>query len=89
MPPSTAWILELTLAPTDTTSLMFGISMLHTNVEDVPIGVDPQNPIYVDRDAPQSPDFTFNGTLTQDFRSILARSRCNSAATITTVTTPS
>lgn len=58
---------ELTLAPTDTTSLMFGISMLHTNVEDVPIGVDPQNPIYVDRDAPQSPDFTFNGTLTQDF----------------------
>ena len=58
---------ELTLAPTDTTSLIFGISLLHTKVEDVPIGVDPQNPIYVDRDSPQSPDFTFSGTIMQDF----------------------
>ena len=58
---------ELTLAPADNTSLIFGMSLLHTNIEDVPIGVDPQNPIYVDRDAPQSPDFTFSGTIIQDF----------------------
>ncbi|MCB1729938.1 MAG: TonB-dependent receptor [Halieaceae bacterium] len=58
---------ELTVSPTDTTNLIFGMSLLHTEVEDVPIGVDPENPIYVDRDAPQSPDFTFNGTIIQDF----------------------
>ncbi|MEM1153596.1 MAG: TonB-dependent receptor [Pseudomonadota bacterium] len=57
---------EFALAPTDTTNIIAGVSLLHTEVEGVPIGVDPTNPLVVDRDAPQSPDFTFNGSIIQD-----------------------
>tara|TARA_R110002110_G_scaffold114374_7_gene283843 strand:- start:20422 stop:22653 length:2232 start_codon:yes stop_codon:yes gene_type:complete len=58
---------ELTISPTDTTTLMFSAAYLDTEVEDVLIGTDPLNPINVTREAPQSPEFTFSGAIVQDF----------------------
>lgn len=58
---------ELTISPTDTTTLMFSAAYLDTEVEDVLIGTDPFNPINVTREAPQSPEFTFSGAIVQDF----------------------
>lgn len=58
---------ELTISPTDTTTLMFSAAWLDTEVEDVLIGTDPLNPINVTREAPQSPEFTFSGAIVQDF----------------------
>lgn len=58
---------ELTISPTDTTTLMFSAAWLDTEVEDVLIGTDPANPINVTREAPQSPEFTFSGAIVQDF----------------------
>ena len=58
---------ELQLKPADDTTLLIGIALLDTTVKDVLIGTDPANPISVDRDAPQSPSFTFSGTIVQDF----------------------
>lgn len=58
---------ELTISPTDTTTLMFSAAWLDTEVKDVLIGVDPLNPINVTREAPQSPEFTFSGAIVQDF----------------------
>lgn len=58
---------ELTISPTDTTTLMFSAAWLDTEVENVLIGTDPANPINVTREAPQSPEFTFSGAIVQDF----------------------
>jgi len=58
---------ELQLKPADNTTLMFSAAFLDTEVEDVLIGTDPANPISVDREAPQSPSFTFSGAIVQDF----------------------
>ncbi len=59
---------ELTLRPSPTTTLTLGAAYLDTKVEDVLIGTDPLNPISVDREAPQSPEFTLSGAIVQDFQ---------------------
>jgi iron complex outermembrane recepter protein len=58
---------ELTLRPGPGTTLMVGAAYLDTKVKDVLIGTDPLNPISVDREAPQSPEFTLSGAFIQDF----------------------
>nr|WP_277602453.1 TonB-dependent receptor [Parahaliea mediterranea] len=58
---------EFTFSPTVNSTLTLGAAFLETQVEDVLIGADPANPISVDREAPQSPDFTLSAGAAQDF----------------------
>tara|TARA_R110002110_G_C13470525_1_gene720913 strand:+ start:22682 stop:24916 length:2235 start_codon:yes stop_codon:yes gene_type:complete len=57
---------EFTISPTDTTTIAVGAAYLDTEVEDVLIGTDPSNPISVEREAPQSPEFTLSANVVQE-----------------------
>ncbi len=53
---------EFTLSPGAGVNILLGLSLVDTNVEDIPIGGQ-----LLDRESPQSPDLTFNFAVSKDF----------------------